>query len=393
MPQQKATSFADDLAALEQGSSFADDLASLEQPKRDEPAKKSSGLGRFAGVKMLGDAVMGAGKAALDNPVQAGAMLGGLAAAPFTGGASILAAGAGAAGGAGLGSIVNAIRGGENGPSTAGGVLKTMAGQGAAGAAGQGLGVGASKLLKAGGKLVYKTALRPSATLQREFGDVSKTGLRGGVPVSEGGVGKAVGKITQSSGRAKQMIADAEAGGASPLQPKEVATAFGDVFKQGRNQAALGRPDPRPAVMQRLQTFGQRNPNGIPLSRAQELKTEAQDLASKAYRAEDLGHPITDLSAASDKAMATGLREGIEKRVPGVADVNKHTQELIGLTRALEDATRRNVPGVGSLRTLLGDFAPSMASRGGIALDRAGGLPLPASMRTAALLAALAGEQ
>jgi len=79
--------------------------------------------------------------------------------------------------------------------------------------------------------------------------------------------------------------------------------------------------------------------------------------------------------------------------VPGVADVNKHTQELIGLTRALEDATRRNVPGVGSLRTLLGDFAPSMASRGGIALDRAGGLPLPASMRTAALLAALAGEQ
>jgi hypothetical protein len=66
----------------------------------------------------------------IDKPVQSLATIGGLAAAPITGGASLLpamaASGLGAAGGAGLGSIVNAARGGSNGPQTAKGVAETM---------------------------------------------------------------------------------------------------------------------------------------------------------------------------------------------------------------------------------------------------------------------------
>jgi hypothetical protein len=360
----------------------APQAAAPEQPKGD--------LGRFGGYKRIGDAVIGAGKAALDNPVKAGALLGGFAAAPFTGGASLAAAGLGAAGGAGLGSIVNAARGGENGPKTAGDVAKTMAGEGVAGAVGQGLGAGAAKLLKVGGKLVYKAALRPSMGLQREFGDVAEVGLKEGARVSEAGAKKVGERLSGNSAKAKQLIGDAQAAGASPIQPREVATEFGDVFQQGRRQAQLGRPDPRPAVLQRLQDFGARNPTGIPLDRAQELKGEAQDLASRAYRAADRGGPMTDLSAEADKAMARGLRGGIEKRVPGIKDVNADSQNLIGLSRAIEDATRRNVPGVGSLRTLLGDFAPATASFGAIGLDRMGRAPLPASFRTA-LIAALAG--
>jgi hypothetical protein len=358
-------------------------------------AKPAGDLGRFGGYKMIGDAVMSAGKAALDHPVQSLAMLGGAlgvgATAPVSIPAGMAAAGLGAAGGAALGSIRNAMTGGTNGPTTASGVAKTMAAEGAAGAIGQGIGAGAAKIANIGGKLLYKTALRPSMGLQREFGDIAETGLREGARVSEGGLERATGARGASGAQARQMIADAEAGGAAPVTAKEVAGQFGDVMQQGQRQASLGRPDPRPPVVDRLKSFAAKHPNGITLTKAQGLKEEAQDLASRAYRAEDLGHPLTDLSAASDRAMATGLQKGIEARVPSVKDVNAHTRELIGLTRALEDATRRNVPGVGSIRTLLGDFVPSVSSELGIRASQLGrSAALPASFRTA-LIAALSG--
>lgn len=374
------------------------EYADLAQPEKQpaQPAEPQGDLGRFAGYKRLGDAVMGAGKAAINHPVQSLAMLGGLAAVPLTGGASVpaamAAAGLGAAGGAGLGSIVNAARGGENGPTSASGVAKTMAAEGAAGAIGEGAGRGISKALTAGGKLVYKTALRPSMGLQREFGDIAQTGIKEGAAVSEGGLSKVVNARGKSAQTARKMVTDAEAAGASPIPVKEVASQFKDVMQQGQRQAQLGRSDPRPAVVGRLKAFADKNPSGIPLSKAQALKEEAQDLASRAYRAEDLGHPITDLSAASDRAQAAGLQRGIEARVPGVKEQNSQTRELIGLSRALEDATRRNVPGVGSIRTLLGDFVPSVSSRLGIAADRAAGLPFNDALK-AALIAALGGGQ
>jgi hypothetical protein len=324
------------------------------------------------------------------NPVQAGAMVGGALA---TGGASIPAqlglAALGAAGGAGYGMLAKGAATGDFG--TPAGNAATMAGEGAAAATGQGVGAGIAGALKTGGKLVYKTALRPSASLQREFGDVAETGLREGAVVGQRGVSSTTNKLGANGAKTRAMIADAEAAGASPVSTREVADAFGDVFKEGRAQAQLGKVDHRPDVLRRLQTFNQRNPNGIPLSKAQELKGTAQDLASRAYRAEDFGHPITDLSAASDKAMASGLRQGIEKRVPGVAAVNKNSQEQIGLLRALEDATRRNV-GIGGLRAMLGDFTPAAASIGGIGMNRAAKAPLPASFRTA-LISALGGGE
>lgn len=337
-------------------------------------------------------ATQGALRLAKAHPVATGAMVGGALA---TGGTSIPAsmalAGLGGAGGAGYGMLAKGAQSGDFG--TPSGNAATMAKEGALSAAGEGVGQGAVRLAKDAGKLIYKTALRPSMGLQREFPQVAEVGLREGIPVSQGGAAANEARLGASADEARQMISAADAAGAPPVTTKEVAQQFGDVFKQGRNQAALGRPDPRPAVLDRLQAFDAKNPNGIPLLRAQDLKSEAQDLASRAYRAQDLGHPITDLSAASDKAMASGLRQGIEARVPGVAGVNAHTQELIGLKRALEDALRRNVPGVGSIRSLLGDFAPSAASHVGIGADRLGrsGV-MPASFKTA-LIAALGGQQ
>lgn len=325
-----------------------------------------------------------------DNPAKFGAQVG---AGLLGGGApraivGMLRAALGGAGGAGFGIAADAAR---RGPSpTMGDDAKTMARDGGLAALGEGVGRGVMAVAKAGGKLLYRTALRPSMGLQREFGDVAETGLREGAPVSDAGLARTGDELSLSADKVKRLIADAEAAGAPPVTTREVASEFGDVFQQGRRQAQLGKPDPRPPVVGRLRAFDARNPNGIPLTRAQELKGEAQDLASRAYRAEDLGNPINDLSAASDKAMARGLRQGIETRVPEVGPLNQRSQELIGLERALEDATRRNVPGVGSVRTLLGDFAPNVASRAGIGFDRAGKVPFHDAFRTALL--ALLGQ-
>ncbi len=329
---------------------------------------------------------------AKDNPVETGAMIG---SSIGTGGAgplvSMARAALGAAGGAGYGITADALR---RGPSPSMGEdVKTMAKQGATAAAGEGAGQAVGAGLRKFGKLVYKGSLRPSMGHQREFGDVAETGLRRGVPVDAGGIAQTEAGLRSNSASIDQLLADAQAAGAPPITAREVAGEFGDVFQQGRRQADIAKTDPRPAVVGRLTKFGQRHPGGIDLPRAQALKGEAQDAATRAYRAEDLGHPITDLSAASDKAMARGLRTGIERRVPAVGPINVESQEMIGLLRALEDANMRNVPGVGSLRTLLGDFMPSVASRGGIAMDRTGRSPaVPAAFRTA-LLAALGQGQ
>lgn len=189
------------------------DLAS--KPPTAAPAQPEGDLGHYAGYKRIGDAVISAGKAAINHPVQSLATLGALAAVPLTGGASLLpaaaAAGLGAAGGAGLGSIVNAARGGDNGPTTAGGVARTMAAEGALGAAGEGMGRAASAGLKVGATRIYRGVLRPSVPLQREFTDIAETGLREGIPVSSKGAQTADSKIADLSQQVRETLAAKDA--------------------------------------------------------------------------------------------------------------------------------------------------------------------------------------
>lgn len=320
------------------------------------------------------------------HPVQAGATAAGIAATPLSGGMSLLPAlattGAAGAVGAGAGQLLA----GET-PDPA-----TMATEGLLSAGGEGIARGAMAVARPIAKLIYKAALRPSMGLQREFGDVAATGLREGANVSERGANAVSGRLRALSGQADTMIADAEAAGAPRIPTSEVTPEFTPVLEQAERQLDLGRPDPRGDVWERVMAFNRRHPSGINLTRAQPLKGEAQDLASRAYRAADRGGPMTDLAAEGDKAMARGLRGAIEARVPGVAKVNAESQDLIGLMRALEDASRRNVPGVGSVRTLLGDFMPAASSRGAIALDRLGRSNVTSPAFRSALLAMLGQE-
>lgn len=351
------------------------------------------GIGTLAAETFPGAAAVASG--VKNHPVAAAGLVGGALAGPLTGGASIPAAmaatGLGAAGGAGLAIAGRQIASGK--PEPALDTLKTMGEEGLANAAGEGAGRLATAGVMKGAKVLYKGVLRPSIPLQREFGDVAATGLREGVRVSDSGAQRLTALKDASNSQARGLIAEATAAGAPNVTTQEVANEFGPVWQKGRMQADLGRPDPRPAVIAKLKTFDARNPSGIPVARAQQLKTEAQDLASRAYRAEDRGGALTDLSADADKAMATGLRKGIEARVPDIADVNSRTQDLIGLERGLEDASYRNHPGVGVIRTLLGGFAPGATSGLAIGADRAAAAGGPSFTQAlkAALVAALGG--
>lgn len=378
----------------------------------------------------------------IDHPVQAGAMAGSaLASGGASIPASIAASGLGAAGGAGIGSIANAAMGGDDGPKTAADVAKTMGTEGALGAAGEAGGRALNAGLQGAARFVYKGALRPSITLQREFPNIVETGLAEGAPVTAGGA-QAVDAARQASAQQAAAILaakDAERPavkgllppaqgvelGAAPVSPtmpalrdpRSAGVLMGrvlpstptpgvtypqmigapEILKQGLSDArsaASAAPLPgeaQGALSDLEQRFLQQRPNGMTLTEANKLKQAAQDLANSAYRAADRGMPINSTEAQFNKGVASGTRQAIEARAPEVAPVNQRTQSLIGLQQALENAQMRNGAGPLNPRAVLGDFIPGLASGASILGNNlASSSVLPMSLKSA-LIAALGG--
>jgi hypothetical protein len=134
------------------------------------------------------------------HPVQAGATIGGALA---SGGSSLLPqlglAALGAAGGAGYGLLAKGAQTGDYGTIT--GNAKEMATQGAMSAAGEGIGQGVTKAVGVIAPRIYRGVLRPSNSLQRDFGkDLSQKAFDAGLPVSEAGAATAdqrIGALSQ----------------------------------------------------------------------------------------------------------------------------------------------------------------------------------------------------
>lgn len=435
------------------------------------PAAIRGGLAILRGVKQ--------------NPVAAGALAGGLATAPMTGGASIPAsmafAGLGAAGGAGLGSAAEQL--GTGRPKDASTVLTEMVREGSAQATGQGVGAVVAKTAGVVAPKILKGILRPTRRLQDEFGDVVGVGLRERIPVGSSNVANA--RMSESAAQARGMVKAAEDAGVPGVNPREVIKELRPVRDVIKRRADIGMPNETGEIAGRARAFlrahttpgapgrvaprvatgagpdsvdaavrasSQLGPQAtllptsifggdpalvnaarqlgplanvvprrllgssaqpatvlqfgddvapvaprvrdIPLSRAQELKSEAQDMASRTFRAIEQGNPVRDTSALADKAIATGLRKGIEQRVPGVADVNRRTQELMGLQEALEAAEARSggIVGLNPANWMSG-LAPGLGSKLAFTLDGASKAPLPGMGRNlAALLTMLASQ-
>lgn len=338
-------------------------------------------------------------------------------------GSTIGSVGGGAIGGPGgayVGGVLGASVGGALGQG-AQDVLRgrspSMADMGTAGAAqgtGEAFGRAMGPGLSAAGRGLYKggVALLPR-TLKEKFPNIAQTGLKEGIALTKRGAAKADREMAGSAATARQMVADAQAAGGAPIRPMEVARAMRPVGQRMKSEAALGAPDETPALVQRVKAFNAQNKGGIPLTRAQELKGVAQDRANSAYKARDRGAVINNNELLTDEAQARGLREAIERAVPGIGAVNTRTQNLIGVRDAAEHASgtghilsRLGSAGVGG--TLAGSAAgalpATLGAAGGLMLGTPGGLTAtglgltriapvaahtPNAVRLAAILAAL----
>lgn len=194
-----------------------------------------------------------------------------------------------------------------------------------------------SGALTKGGQLLYRQALGPAKALQREFPDLIGTGLRERIPVGAHGLSK-VERLESASTQAADDLVKRAAGG--PIRAREVTAPLKDVRDTVvKEKVRIGLPDQTPELAARARALKTQGP--FDLFEAQALKRRAQSEANTAYRAQDRGAVINQVGAHADKAVASGFRKAIERRVPEVGPINQRTQQLEGLRRALEDAGTR----------------------------------------------------
>lgn len=321
-------------------------------------------------------------RAVKNNPATTGAMVAGAVTAPFTGGLSIPAAAAAVGGASALGAGAGQLASGDA-PD-----IGTMATEGALAATGQGTG----RLVMAGAKKaapkIARGVLRVGRNLQREFGgdELIDTFLKERIPV--GRSGEAAARMGASARDADTLIAQATQEGAAPVAPREIIREFRPVMDEVQRRAANASPDAAAQaaeVVERAKALRIKGPTDLVQNQA--LKRQAQNDAHQAFRAQDKGAQIKDTTAKLDKAVAVGRQKAAEARVPEVRDVNKRTQQLMGLTDALEDAEARN-GGIVGLNPVnwLGALAPGAGSRVAFLADTIGRAhPLGGAFRNALL--------
>lgn len=412
MPQQKASSFADDLRALEAGS-FAADLAALSDAQTAAPAvapaKRQGLLDRLLADNVALPPLMRAGQTAMrairEHPVQTGAIAGGLVAAPLTGGgsipASMAAAGLGAAGGAGLGIAARQLDTGV--PESAGHTVRTMAAEGLAGAAGEGAGRVASKGLELAGRGLYRAALLPINQVLGKHGDVVKTGLKHAVPVSaKAGVPKA------AAIRGARTAAKKEALNAADERVLFRAKGITDDALSQLDDRAIsldlaGEGDPSAVFQKRMDVFAAKNPDGtLTPSRLERIKSTLDDRNGLAYQKLRKREPLTPKEDAR-MALTHAASRAQESAVPRYREMNKDIMDAVGLEKAIQRRTTGSGgnQGLENAMAMLGGASalpariamlPPVLSRIGIGTYKASGVPFNDALKTA-LIAALGQQQ
>lgn len=326
-------------------------------------------------------------------------------AAPMIGGATggLLGGPAGAALGGMAGQAVQAASE-DRGPG-AGELLKA----GTINAATEAVGPIASKALAKTGSGLYRAgvALLPR-TLKQQYPNIAETGIEEGLALTRRGATEAGKRATASRQSVDATIAAAEQAGAGPVSTRRIITELRPVRDKLADRVQLGMADETGAVSQRARMFASHNKGGIPLTRAQELKREAQDLAESAYRAQERGGTVNGTDLLLNEAQARGLRQEIERLVPEAGPMNARTQALMGLEKAAEHASGTGhvlsrVGGAaagGSLGGVQGAVAGLLATTPGGLTSVGTGLGrmapvashLPTALRLSALLAALSEQ-
>lgn len=276
-------------------------------------------------------------------------VVGGLLSGALTGGASLPAQAIAAAGGGFLGAR---LRGDDRTTAATEGALQggaTLGGAAVAAAAGK------------AGPAIYRGLLKPSKAIRDSFGggDVTRTLMDAGATITRRGADKMVDLMGLSRGKALAAVDAAEQAGAGGVPAKELVKPFGEVAKELRQRVDIGQANELGQVGSRgkaLIKTANRTGGAIPLTKLQVMKETAQDAAEGAYRQIERG-TAKQLSADDllNAATARGAKEAIERRVPGVRDINAQTQKYIGGSRALDDALDRssNNNAIGAMKDLI----------------------------------------
>jgi hypothetical protein len=256
---------------------------------------------------------------------------------------------------------------------------------------------------------VIGATVRPPAAVRADFGGTKGVAqaIKKNRVASEAGAQK---KLTESYKSADALLAEREAMGVPGVKTQDVASAvIGKPATKAFDRASLGEADQSGALLDRAVEIQNRNPAEIPLTRAQTLKREAQELAYEA------GADNQSIKKSAEQAIARSLREGIEQQVPEVGPINQASQELLGAQKAFQAAEDRpraltnslSLLGGGGVGAASGDpimgllaalmtkglDSPRLGAMTGIGINELGqGLVNPELVR-AALLARLSGQE
>lgn len=204
-----------------------------------------------------------------------------------------------------------------------------------------------AKIAETGGQALYTAAVNPSRRINRSFPGAMEEGMRSAALPTEGSMRRVENKLEASAANTQALLQEADAKGAAPVNVKaQVIPALTEPAQKAGTRYRLGGPDERIDVSQRAKELAARNPTGSNLVTSNKVKQQAQLRADSAYRAQERGAQIKDIDAMMDEKVAAAYRKAIETNAAnvGVTDIaqsNKQTQALIGLTQALEEATHQ----------------------------------------------------
>lgn len=213
--------------------------------------------------------------------------------------------------------------------------------------------------LKVGGRKLMQSALKPSArALQSgEAQRAIQTMLDEGVNVTPGGIVKMNNLIDDLYTKVDDII-KGSTGTVSKLEAAKAARSKISEFKDLVNRRA-----PLESARKVWKEFTEDFPDVMSVQKAQDVKRATQRFLDKSYG--QIGTAETE----TQKAIAAGLRKGIEKAEPGVVPLNKRQAALINARDIAEYraemAANRDVTGLAPI-----GFAGNPAMGGLMLADR-----------------------
>lgn len=178
---------------------------------------------------------------------------------------------------------------------------------------------------------MYQSALKPSTTIPGpKVAAIVDTGLREGIPVSQGGLEKLAGLIDDTNNK---IAATIQADPTRPINKFAVASRLSDTAKKFSTQ--VNPTADMNAIAEAGNDFLETQPGAINAADAQALKQGTyQQLKGK------FGE-LKSASIESQKALARGLKEELANAFPELSDLNARDSQLYNLQGVLERAVNR----------------------------------------------------